>query len=201
MNAINTGQIVIPPRRESTKYVVKREERTYPPKFLICKAHEFLDGTEWQNIFGGGPETNNFLIARDFKVWDKSKDPATRVGLRSEPEDDESTFPEGSKRYRLHRALERDSKISRLAKDKRLAAVGELRCDVCAFSFGKKYGSLGIGFIEAHHTVPVSELRGRRKTKIEEIALVCSNCHRMLHRYRPWLSVHELREKLDPISI
>ena len=31
------------------------------------------------------------------------------------------------------------------------------------------------------------------ETKIEEIAIVCSNCHRMLHRKRPWLKIDELK--------
>jgi len=200
MDAIDRGQILVPPRRKPTKYVVKRGERTYPPKFLICKAHEFLDGTDWPNIFGGGPEANNFLIGLRFDVWDKSKNPPRKVGLFAEAEDDESAFPEGRRLYRFHRQLERDSKIAKLAKDARLAQVGEMLCDVCGFSFARKYGPVGVGFIEAHHTIPVSELRGRRKTKIEEIALVCSNCHRILHRRRPWLSVTELREMLDSTS-
>lgn len=34
------------------------------------------------------------------------------------------------------------------------------------------------------------------ETKIEDIAIVCSNCHRMLHRKRPWLSINELKQLL-----
>jgi predicted HNH restriction endonuclease len=33
-------------------------------------------------------------------------------------------------------------------------------------------------------------------TKVEDIALVCSNCHRMLHRKRHWLSINELKQLL-----
>jgi len=51
---------------------------------------------------------------------------------------------------------------------------------------------LGEDFIECHHTRPLSELLKERPTRIGEIALVCSNCHRMLHRRRPWLGIHEL---------
>ena len=54
------------------------------------------------------------------------------------------------------------------------------------------YGELG-GFIEAHHTVPVARLRGKTKAKIADLALVCSNCPRMLHR-GSLLSVKELRQ-------
>jgi 5-methylcytosine-specific restriction enzyme A len=109
-------------------------------------------------------------------------------------EDEESRFPEGGKKYGIHRSLERDSSIAKKAKETRLNLVNELRCDVCNFSFSDTYGILGNGFIEAHHTIPVSELKGVRKTTIKEIALVCSNCHRMLHKGERSLSVEKLRE-------
>jgi predicted HNH restriction endonuclease len=121
---------------------------------------------------------------------------ATRFTSRAAPvsEDDESSYPEGSAFFAVHRRLERDGELPTRAKEKRLAETGELACDVCSFSFTKAYGALGSGFIEAHHTVPVSALEGRRKTQLSELALVCSNCHRMLHRGARLLSVAELRE-------
>jgi hypothetical protein len=56
------------------------------------------------------------------------------------------------------------------------------------------------GFIECHHLVPLHELRGLRKTRLEDLALVCSNCHRMLHRQRPCLTVNELRRLRKGLS-
>ena len=35
---------------------------------------------------------------------------------------------------------------------------GHLKCEVCSFLFTEKYGELGIGFIEAHHKLPISSL-------------------------------------------
>ena len=50
-------------------------------------------------------------------------------------------------------------------------------------------------FIEAHHTKPVTELhQDGEKTQKEDIELVCANCHRMLHRKRPWLKMNELKK-------
>jgi hypothetical protein len=49
---------------------------------------------------------------------------------------------------------------------------------------------LGEDFIECHHTLALSELQEKRPARIDEIALVCSNCHRMIHRRRPWLANH-----------
>jgi predicted HNH restriction endonuclease len=44
-------------------------------------------------------------------------------------------------------------------------------------------GKRGAGFIEVHHLRPVSRLE--RKTIIDprkDMTVVCSNCHRMIHR-------------------
>jgi putative restriction endonuclease len=57
---------------------------------------------------------------------------------------------------------------------------------------GHTYGELGEDFIEGHHTKPLSDLVGVVETKVAEIALACSNCHRMLH-WRPDMAVEELR--------
>ena len=45
---------------------------------------------------------------------------------------------------------------------------------------------------ECHHTVPVSEYGSGARTQLRDLALVCANCHRMLHRRRPWLTIDEL---------
>ncbi|MBV8970124.1 MAG: HNH endonuclease [Verrucomicrobia bacterium] len=52
---------------------------------------------------------------------------------------------------------------------------------------------LGHNFAECHHVLPISEVGESRQTKVRDLAVVCSNCHRMLHRRRPWLTVSELR--------
>ena len=56
------------------------------------------------------------------------------------------------------------------------------RCQVCEFSFENVYGKLGSGFAEAHHVVPLGQLRDKVKTRVEDLITVCGNCHRMLHR-------------------
>jgi predicted HNH restriction endonuclease len=113
-------------------------------------------------------------------------------------EEEESRFAEGAVRYRLHRTLERDTILAKRVKSKRLAALGRLECEVCKFDFAHEFGSLGRGFIEAHHTVPVSELDGATKTREADFALVCANCHRMLHYGPRLLSVAELRNLRPP---
>lgn len=113
-------------------------------------------------------------------------------------EDDEIAFSEGKETYRLHRTRERNPRVVNLVKRKRLTEDGLLKCEICGFSFAETYGDLGEGFIEAHHTIPLSRVSEEVVTKETDIVLVCSNCHRMLHRIRPWPSVEELANILVP---
>jgi hypothetical protein len=96
--------------------------------------------------------------------------------------EDVASFPEGTKKRRLHLIRERSRAVVSKAKELGLERDPLLRCQVCGFSFVETYGELGRGFIEAHHTQPVATLKPGSRTKVEDIALVCPNCHEMLHR-------------------
>lgn len=109
--------------------------------------------------------------------------------------DEEIESNEGQILSRVHRYRERDSGLVRKKKERFLAQNGTLFCECCGFNFSEVYGNHGDGFIECHHTKPVSELDAESTTKISELALLCANCHRMIHRRKPWLSIDELRLK------
>ncbi|EEM06206.1 HNH endonuclease [Bacillus pseudomycoides] len=111
--------------------------------------------------------------------------------------EDDAGFPEGKKKLRLHIYRERNSKLIRTVKDEfKSKNNGKLFCEICKFDYKEKYGELGEDYIEGHHVIPVSELEEGSKTKVEDIILVCANCHRMLHRKKPWLSKEQLKEIL-----
>ena len=110
------------------------------------------------------------------------------------------SFPEGNLKRRLHLFRERNRTVVAQAKVLALKNDPFLRCQVCKFSFSKKYGHLGNGFIEAHHKVPIAQLKKGGKTKVNEIALVCSNCHRMIHHGEKTLSIEELRQRISNIK-
>lgn len=120
---------------------------------------------------------------------------ATDPALPLQDEDDQlAEAAEGKVLTRLHRSRERNRKLVETKKKRGLAQTGRLVCEVCDFDFAERYGERGRGFIEAHHTKPVHTLSEDGKTKLEDLALVCSNCHRMIHSSRPWLSIEELRK-------
>lgn len=95
---------------------------------------------------------------------------------------DELEVEEGGDRsvMKLHKFKEREKSIV-LAKKKQARELNKLYCEVCLFDFKSAYLDIGEGFIECHHRLPIA-LGGIRKTKLDDLALVCSNCHRMLHR-------------------
>jgi 5-methylcytosine-specific restriction protein A len=105
---------------------------------------------------------------------------------------DEIEFPEGKASYRLHRQIERNRQVVKDAKAK-AKREGRFYCWACHFDFAGFYGETGEGYVEAHHTIPVSEIGENGSTKIEDMAMVCSNCHRMLHR-KAGLTIDELAE-------
>lgn len=98
---------------------------------------------------------------------------------------------------RVHKSRERSAALTRRKKEQVLKQEKRLACEVCSFDFEAAYGELGASYIECHHTKPVAELKPGETTKLSELALVCSNCHRMIHRRRPMLSIEELRGTLS----
>ncbi len=70
------------------------------------------------------------------------------------------------------------------------------KCMICGFDFEQKYGELGKGYIEVHHIKPLSSLEEEVVINPEtDLICVCSNCHRMLHRFQKYIvSVEELQQ-------
>lgn len=89
---------------------------------------------------------------------------------------------EGKVIFKYHKRIERNSKIINKKKLTYLRKYGKLDCEVCGFDFKYHYGEFGEGFIECHHKNPLSTLTEETETSLDDLALVCANCHRMLHR-------------------
>ena len=110
------------------------------------------------------------------------------------PEDAEAE--EGGLLMRLHARRERDPRL-RAAKIEVAQRTGAgLGCEVCGFDFEATYGTRGSGYVECHHVVPL-HVTGRRKLRLDDLVLICANCHRMIHRGTPWLRPEQLRDVLQ----
>ncbi len=111
----------------------------------------------------------------------------------------ESTTTEGRQVLRQHLQRERKSGVVKDAKAYWARTDRDMKCSCCGFSFARVYGKHGDGFIEAHHITPISaaDAAGTR-TRREDLAAVCSNCHRMLHR-GGGVTIEQLRRILEDV--
>ena len=115
-------------------------------------------------------------------------------GLKRLPQ---AEFEEGRKRLRMHARLEhvRNSALVRNAKRLFKKEHGKFFCEACGFVFEHQYGSRVRDFIEAHHRTPIADLKETVRVTSKDLAMVCSNCHRMLHRPK-WITIEQLRDTI-----
>ena len=101
---------------------------------------------------------------------------------------------EGNPRLVAHLRRERNSGIVKAKKKEVLRTKGKLACEVCKFDFAQMYGQYGEDFYEIHHLKQLSKADGTVKTELCDLAIVCvcSNCHRIIHRTDPILSITKL---------
>jgi len=107
----------------------------------------------------------------------------------------ESLVPAGMNVVKL--VKERNKYLVNLAKQQWLKENnGTVSCAICSFSFDDTYGDVCKGYIEAHHILPISALTSDTIMKIKDLSPVCSNCHSVIHRYRPWLTINQLKDNI-----
>jgi 5-methylcytosine-specific restriction enzyme A len=124
------------------------------------------------------------------------EDPILRSKVYEIEDDEETrndTVLEGQVIYKLHKVRERDISIVLLKKKQALSKQSKLICEACVFEFEHFYGELGKGYIECHHRTRLANFSTTTTTSLEDLALVCSNCHRMLHRRIDTLTVEDLK--------
>jgi 5-methylcytosine-specific restriction protein A len=117
-----------------------------------------------------------------------------------EETDDAAAAGSGSlieqRRYKMHRRIERNAKAAKAAKKHH-----GTRCQACEFDFHEQYGEIGLGFIEAHHLKPIGSLNEGEAVSYDiaaDFAVLCSNCHRMIHKSSDPSDVAAFRRLLLP---
>lgn len=103
---------------------------------------------------------------------------------------------EGRRTLIRHLRIERSRQLVETKRKRVLKDKGCLACEVCGFDFEKSYGDLGRGFCEVHHLRPLAEANAGGTTTLGDLAVVCSNCHRMLHKSAKPLSIKALGRRL-----
>jgi 5-methylcytosine-specific restriction protein A len=169
-----------------------RFDPTYKGKGLPAGSQ--LEEEVWKAFAGDHPR-----LRRAAEAILAGADELTEAGIAVSDDDDEEESEEGRILTALHRRRERAPKLVKKKKAQVLRKTGALKCEVCEFDFAIMYGEMGHGFAECHHGRAVSTLKPGEKTKLSELHIVCANCHRMIHRTRPWLALGELTEQLGRV--
>ena len=165
-------------------------------------------GTLWMRISTCKLENVKGISNLDellFDIWQRFQDSFTKSDNQSvittsaiineiETINPNISVAEGELKLVAHLVRERNQKIIG-EKKKEAIRNGILKCEVCTFSF---IDIFNVEFIECHHITPISTT-GARETTLADLALVCANCHRMLHAKfdGKYLSIVELRTKIE----
>ncbi len=100
---------------------------------------------------------------------------------------------EGEPIYRIHLDRERDKELRDAAIENYKARHGKIRCEICRFSFEETYGEMGKDLIEVHHVVPLASRNGSTLTRVDELMLICANCHFVVHAGNPDENLRRLK--------
>jgi len=108
--------------------------------------------------------------------------------------EDEQAYSEGRTVTRTVKQRQRSRTLVKDAKERFVAKHGRLFCEVCGFDFSELYG---IDYIEAHHKRAIADYDEDDETVIDDLAMLCANCHRIIHSQTPPITIDELRQKIN----
>ncbi|MCQ1779118.1 HNH endonuclease [Neorhizobium galegae] len=106
-------------------------------------------------------------------------------------------FSEGKPEWKLHLVRERHTGV-RANLLKARAATG-IFCEICGATGNHLDKNIRNAMFEVHHaTKPMSD--GERKTTLKDLALLCVNCHRLIHKLvavkGDWVDINEAKRSL-----
>jgi 5-methylcytosine-specific restriction protein A len=195
---VGSGWVVKPPYFD-THWDVQKQTEGKKGLFVMCEWERILNPTidvplsinklpSWKigekswTPQSSGVQIPSNIVSELENLW------AKHIGASSLGDvfvDDEISAFEGEERIALIRHRKREQKL-RGAKLKHTKAKnnGRLVCEVsgCGFEFEKVYGELGKDFAHVHHLKPIGDRNSPSLTSLDDLAIVCANCHAMIHK-------------------
>ena len=159
-----------------------------PIKVVILKGSGNNPSGQSGSVVARGLDTKTWAVVEsdiDRKFYKLVRGAAPVQLIQGEPQSEIQGF-EGSASYRLvkHRLREQQLREIKI-KEHQFANDGRLICEVprCGFDFHARYGVLGEGYAHVHHLSPLSSAPDEgRSVVLSDLAIVCANCHAMIHR-------------------
>jgi 5-methylcytosine-specific restriction protein A len=167
---------------ERTNYVAVSLDVLLNPEFESPMNWRLQGSTQLKNALqhlqGSGKSIPGSAAMELEVLWERRVGQGQSIGRSSQ----EPEAREGAITWRLvkHRSRERSL---RHAKIKAALQEGKLRCEVpgCGFDFARQYGDIGRGFAHVHHLKPLATLDGEQSVSLGDLAIICANCHAMVH--------------------
>lgn len=104
---------------------------------------------------------------------------------------------EGRRKLVTHLQIERAPDLAPAKKAEfRSKHNGDLFCECCGRNYAE-YGKHHEAMFGVHHLKALGKAKKRVATKLSDLAVICSNCHRVIHRHKPMLSVAQLTKQLS----
>lgn len=170
--AIGDGEAITPGMKIPEAKIIELrvasdiQQKRYANRWTHVKHGRILIPEEWLvDVPDNGDETDSYSV-NDYETA-KSENRAASDGTVCKTE-------EGCKTLETHFKRERDS-----AFIGRIKSMRDHVCDICGSRPDDIYG---VEIIEGHHKVPVSSFDDNHEVTDEDIALLCPNCHRAVHR-------------------
>ncbi len=189
------AESIAPESTSSNRYVIRGSQGTdFVPQVPLNQLSWFPSLLKSQSNFSLGFNR----LSEESVILALSELQSKNIAIQSVPSlpdiDFSASVSEGERRLVSHLKRERNRAVVEAKKAAVLNSKGNLSCEVCGFDFSSFYGSLGVGFCEVHHLNPLSGSDEFVTTTLADLAVLCSNCHRIIHRSDPMLSVAELSE-------
>ena len=167
----------------------KRIAQIYDIDFTIRSNQKFKF---WDLFFNGWMDGKYFI----WQLKTELQSAIEFIGISGEeqfpnelPNSEKTILHEGLKKTITVNSYERNSK----ARNECIKYWKPI-CTVCGFNFEKTYGEFGKGFIHVHHLKPISEIaKTYQINSVDDLRPICPNCHAMLHKKNPPLSIEELK--------
>lgn len=181
--------------------LLTHEGTPLPPKKVFGIAlSEALQTYIGPNDFSSGEVIFGVMADHGLRIVPLSEVEATRVGRVREgagsgaggaptgngeppPPDDETRWLEGHPKVRSHVIRERSDPARRAFKARFLAQHKRYFCQCSEQDYLEAYGEFAQGCFEVHHqAVKVSNMAPGHETSLDDLRLLCANCHRATHR-------------------
>jgi len=114
-----------------------------------------------------------------------------------ETEDEDYGYSEGNLAMRTHRRRERARGLRKKVIANARTGGAPLRCESCGQTERTALGLAAEAEFEVHHRMPLADSGSSPvKTRLKDLAVVCANCHRLVHALMRVNATHVSMDRL-----